>query len=214
MVGERVFARLDEASARPADRRGRRHEDLRPRRRRRLAVGADEVAASWPGCSAARHDANRAQRLARHVRAGAAARGRDAGGPDRLCPAVAPDDVPAVLDAVSTARIIRAASAWSTSCPSSSARPASPSPAAASPIRSRSTIIALMAASRGWSAPSRIGPAGDGRGGVRLRPARPRRRRLPGRDQVADRRRGARPRRNISSATPTRATAAPSPTGW
>ena len=47
---------------------------------------------------------------------------------------------------------------------------------------------------------------------TQLRPARPRRRRLPDGHQVADRAEGAGPTRNTSSATPTRATAAPSPT--
>ena len=43
-------------------------------------------------------------------------------------------------------------------------------------------------------------------------PARPRRRRLPDRHQVEDGAEAPRPTRNTSSATPTRATAAPSPT--
>ena len=45
-------------------------------------------------------------------------------------------------------------------------------------------------------------------------PARPRRRRLPGRHQVADRPRDRRPTRSSSPATSTRATPARSPTGW
>ena len=48
--------------------------------------------------------------------------------------------------------------------------------------------------------------------GHRIRPARPRRRGLPDRHQVEDGARYARATANTSSATPTRATAAPSPT--
>ena len=57
-----------------------------------------------------------------------------------------------------------------------------------------------------------MAPARHRRRGHRVRPARPRRRRLPDRHQVEDRARHAGRRRNTSSAMPTRATAAPSPT--
>ena len=58
-----------------------------------------------------------------------------------------------------------------------------------------------------------IGPAAIDRDGAGVRPARPRRRRLPDRHQVEDRRRRARATANSSSATPTRAIPAPTPTG-
>ena len=56
-------------------------------------------------------------------------------------------------------------------------------------------------------------PQGDGRGGSGLGPARARRRGLSDRHQMAHDGRASRPIKNTSSATPTRATAALSPTG-
>ena len=53
---------------------------------------------------------------------------------------------------------------------------------------------------------------GDRRGGGQFRLARPRRRRLPHRHQMAHRRPTPGPSRNTSSATPTKAIPAPSPT--
>ena len=89
---------------------------------------------------------------------------------------------------------------------------ASFSPAAASSTRCRSTTTGATAGSTGLSRALSHRAGGDRRGGRGLGPARARRRRLPDRDQMAHRRRRRRPTRNMSSATPTRATAAPSPT--
>ena len=57
-----------------------------------------------------------------------------------------------------------------------------------------------------------VGPEGDRRGGHHLRLARPRRRGLPHRHQMAHGGRRPRRSRNTSSATPTKAIPAPSPT--
>ena len=186
-----------------------------PRDAAARAVGADEVAAAIVDEAQARglDDRDRAHRLARPVLARADGRGRDAGGPHRL----RAGDGRATCRACSTPACssggrIRCASAGRRRFPSSSARRASPSRAAASSIRCRSPTIARMAAGAASSARARLGAGGDRRGGHQVGPARPRRRGLPDRHQVEDRRRRARPTANTSSATPTRATAAPSPT--
>ena len=113
--------------------------------------------------------------------------------------------------ASSTAARIRWRSGRPRRSRSSPGRRGSPSPAAASSIRCRSTTTGAWRLT-GLRKALAMAPAGDRRGGDRVRPARPRRRRLPDRHQVEDRARRAGRRRSTSSATPTRATAAPSPT--
>ena len=77
-------------------------------------------------------------------------------------------DVAGLLDAGRRpAGRIRCASVWPTRFPCSSARPGSPSRAAASSIRSRSTIIARMAATRACERALALGAGGDRRGGGR-----------------------------------------------
>ena len=88
--------------------------------------------------------------------------------------------------ACSTAGAHRCGSAWPRRFPSSSARPASPSPAAASSIRGRSTTTAPMAATRGCERAHRArARQAIVEEVIAIRPARPRRRRLPDRHQVA-----------------------------
>ena len=136
MVGDRLFARLDEAGGEAADRRGRGMRVFVPGDAAALAVGADAVArprsarASSATARAACSSWSRCWR-SRPGRAGSAMRASRR----RM-----------FLRSSHRAPPIPNASAPSRTCRSSSARRASPSPAAVSPIRSRWRNTVRMAA--------------------------------------------------------------------
>ena len=134
-----------------------------PRDAGALAVGADEVAAAIE-----QRGARGAVSTIEIVRTGS--RGlywlepmvevAIAGGPHRLRAGDSQAMPTGLLDAGGDRRArIRCTSVWPTTSPGSSGRRGSPSRAAASSIRARSTTIARMAATRAWSARSRSAPA-------------------------------------------------------
>ena len=212
-VRERPLGDGRRAGLRPArrgrgaapDRRRRRHEDLRPRRcrrrrgRRRRGGGGGRRAASIRNGSRGMFELE------------PLARDRDAGGPGRLSrgspPATCRDADASAPDHPNCVGLVEDLPFLKRQTRLTFARCGITDPQSIDDYRAHGGFKGLERAHRAR-------PGGHGRGGVRLGPARARRRRLSGRDQVAHRRRRAGARRNISSAMPTRATAAPSPTGW
>ena len=203
--------------ARSTRSRGGRRDDaahLRPARCRAPSPSAptrSRPRSPIEAAGAALRRRDRAQRLARPVLAGAAGRGRDAEGRIAYGPVTA-TDVPGLFAAgLLERRAIPAASAG----PRTSV-PQAPDPPHLRPLRHhRSAVARRLRAHGGWRGLERAPRARrrrHRRRGDQVGPARPRRRRLPDRHQVEDGRRHAGRRRSTSSATPTRATAAPSPT--
>ena len=158
---------------------------------------------------------DRAQRLARDAVAGAAGRGRDRRGAARVRAARRCGEVEGLMAAVAAGTARRASAGGRAGRGDPVLRGADAADLRAL-RRDRSGVARRLCGARrleGAGARDRDRAGGDGRRGDGVGAARARRRRVPDRDQVEDGGGHRGGRRSTSSATPTRATAAPSPTG-
>ena len=194
MLDGEVIGRLDADSSTPRRRRCA-HDASQSSSRGdagALAVGADEVAAAIArDVAAARHRRqDRAQRLARPVLAGAAGRGRDAGGPRRLWAGRARATCAALFDAGfldggSAPAVASASPRTSRFCKRQTrltfARCGIIDPLSLEDYRAHGGLTGPERAPCAWRRPTIVEEVTESG------PARPRRRRLPDRHQVEDR---------------------------